>query len=190
MQISTEQSVAVSRGPRRYPTWFRWALAGTIVVALGLTGIAGFAYVKTRPAPDVESGEQYTLVVSDPEESYVGNRHTPPPRSVLSDAQVFDNYMVEQDFEVVESGETYMRWADLDEVECGYRACAAIFIYSASGCSSGFYVRADVMSGSLPIGWTNEVTASAQPDEIVVALLEDAHGGDSFRVTEIRCRGF
>lgn len=113
----------------------------------------------------------------------------PAPSSKPSLADSLDSTFAEAGLEVVESGETYFQFAPDGEFTCGYYACQPIYIYSVSGCSGGFYVKVDLLTAEgTPVGWTNAISASVQPNEMVSVMLEDVQGiGQSMRVSEINC---
>lgn len=116
-------------------------------------------------------------------------QNTVPPEK--SAEQSRDDAMTEQGWAVAVSGDTYYRFLTDEEradASCGHWTCTWVVLRSESGCSGGFYVKGDIVSGETPVGWTNEVSASAKPGENVVVQLEDHQGlGDAFRVSEINC---
>lgn len=135
----------------------------------------------------------YSSLPDMPDSSEVSNESAqssaPPQKSA---AEQFDDAMEADGYTVVDSGENYFRWLNEEEKansSCGYVACTFGVIYSKNGCSS-FYVKADLISGGTPVGWTNEMTASARPDEAITFELNDHQGiADSYRISEIRCMG-
>lgn len=109
----------------------------------------------------------------------------PPPRK--TEAELFDESAKAAGFKVFRSGEIYLDVAEGGT--CGYYPCIDYVILSRSACHSGFYVRANITSGGVPIGWTNEITASVQANNPIIVRLQDHIGGDQVQITEISCMG-
>lgn len=106
-----------------------------------------------------------------------------------SQNQLADEAAIEQGWKVYSSGEVYFRFADPSEYTCGYTGCAYAAIVSRSGCAGGFYAKIDVLNeAGTPIGWSNQISASAQPNEPVQVrfdILEQ--GATNVRIAEINC---
>lgn len=109
----------------------------------------------------------------------------------LSVAEQTDQDMRAQGYNVIVSGDLYFRWLTADEKagsSCGYVSCVHGIISTVTACPTGFYVRGDILSSGTPVGWTNQMTASARANETIVFTLEDYQGiGDSFRISELYC---
>lgn len=155
--------------------WF--AVIAAIAVVIVIIGMATNNSASTSRSSDT-SGPPAAQNTNPPE----------PPAE-----QQLDESMVEQGWAVVDSGDTYFRFFTEEEMansSCGHWSCTWVVITSVSGCSSGFYVKADILAGETPVSWTNERSASAKPEESVVVMLEDHQdAGDSFRISEISCVG-
>lgn len=149
-----------------------------LVLSLAAVAAASLFYSSLPEVPDSS------------ETSIESNQSAAPPQK--SAAEQFDDTMEADGYTVVDSGENYFRWLNEEEKansSCGYVACTFGVIYSKNGCSS-FYVKADLISGGTPVGWTNEMTASARPGEAITFELNDYQGiADSYRISEIRCMG-
>lgn len=108
-----------------------------------------------------------------------------------SEAEQYDEHMIEQGFSVVDSGENYIRWYTSEEMAastCSFSNCLYGVVASRTGCSSGFYVKADILRDETAVGWTNVTTASVQPTESVSFRIDDHEGiGDGFRFAEVNC---
>lgn len=188
-----------------------WIAASTLGVALLLGGgFFGASFISSifgsetgvsspvaqaetvEPTPQSTSVEDVPVVTERPTPS--ARPTTQRPVETQSPAEFRDEFMQEEGYLVFESGETYFRFlTDEEDAQnpCGYYDCIDGVIYSFSGCSGGFYVKADILSNDLPVGWTNEMTASAQSDEHVWVRLEDHRSiGDAFRITEINCHRY
>lgn len=100
--------------------------------------------------------------------------------------------MEEQGFHTWQSGEVWLKAADPDSYTCDYGTrCIWYQLVSYSGCASGYYVKADILNASdVGIGWTNEITATVQPQDGVAFQLRSADsGGETIKVSEVTCMG-
>lgn len=117
---------------------------------------------------------------------------SPAPEVTLTREEQLDKSMLEQGWDVYQSGQVYFQFADPSTYTCGYTGCTYVGIVSMDGCRGGFYVKIDVLSDQgTPIGWTNQISASANPEEPVTVrldILESNAGG--VRMAEINCLGF
>lgn len=124
------------------------------------------------------------------------NESSPPNNNSdqsKSEAEQYDDHMRDQGFGVVDSGENYIRWytpEEMAESTCSFSNCLYGVVASRTGCSSGFYVKADILRDETAVGWTNVTTASVQPSESVSFRIDDHEGiGDGFRFAEVNCMG-
>lgn len=163
-------------------------LAVTAVLALVLAGMSGLgnSTPSTKTSPSAEATDQEAAPEPEPTQE-------PAPQPALSAAEQQDQSMTDQGWATVVSGDTYYRFLTDEEKansSCGSWTCVWVVVVSMSGCPSGFYVKADILSGETPVSWTNEISASAQPGESVVVQLNDVRGvGNVFRVSELNCMG-
>lgn len=105
-----------------------------------------------------------------------------------SAAAVLDQSAREQGWSVAQSGELYFKAIDPDSTSCGHYDCLWYNVQSTSGCASGVYIQADIMSNGTAVDWTNARSASIHAGEAVAVKLEDVRGlGDAFRVSQVDC---
>lgn len=100
--------------------------------------------------------------------------------------------MEEQGFHTWQSGEVWLKAADPESYTCDYGTrCIWYQLVSYSGCASGYYVKADILNANdVAIGWTNEITASVQPQDGVAFQLRSAdNGGETIKLSEVSCMG-
>lgn len=176
----TEAEPTLTKKPKKKSGTLPGVLIGLLIVG----GISLFAYQSVDSPQTQERSTQSRSTTQPP---------PPPSAPEKTFAELFDEGMVSDGWKVVASGETHMRWPTDEEkagASCGYYRCADVLISSRSGCSGGFYVKADLLSNETPVGWTNEISASAAAGEVVVVRLEDHQGiGTGFRISEIHCMG-
>lgn len=157
---------------------------GAFVVVVIVTGI--FAAMNGPSSSETP--------VTDPQASESVAETEVPPEPTKSAEQILDTSVVAQGFTTVTSGDTYFRYLTDAEMadgrSCGYSRCTWVVIYSHNGCSGGYYVKADILSGDVGVGWTNEISSGAPAGGTVVVQLDDHQGvGETFRVSEINCMG-
>lgn len=166
------------------------ALGSAMILA---TGYFGAMWVSSAMSDDDEVND--AVVDSEPLESTTeATTREPAPTPTRTQAQERDDNMERDGYEVYDHGETYFRFVTDEESAqnpCDRYRCVDGIILSVSGCPSGFYVKGDILSNGVPVGWTNEWTASAQPHEHIWVRLEDYQGiGDEIRITEITCHRY
>lgn len=107
-----------------------------------------------------------------------------------SAAQKQDETAVAEGWQVGVSGDIYLKAAEAGSFTCGTYDCLWYTVTSVHGCSGGVYVKADIMSNGVAVGWTNVISASVAPRESVAIQIEDHQGiGDAFRIAETNCMG-
>ncbi|MFF2633487.1 hypothetical protein ACFVR6_11445 [Microbacterium sp. NPDC058021] len=153
-----------------------------LVLAIGAIAVAVVLGSQTRDdeaAPRDRASEPATQndVVADP-----------PPKTP---AQRLDEAAAAEGWQVVESGELYIKAAEPDTFTCGSYPCLWYTVQSTSGCESGVYVKADIMHDGHAVAWTNAITPSISGGEAVSVMLEDVQGvGSQFRLSEVSCMDF
>jgi len=107
-------------------------------------------------------------------------------------AEDFDTYMTTETgeaWQVITSGELYLRYGEPDEFTCGMWDCLMVVVYSRTGCPGGVYVEAAIERDGVVVGWTNDVVGALSPDQTGTGFLDDIEGtGGTFRVNEVVCR--
>ncbi|NYD84734.1 hypothetical protein [Cellulomonas oligotrophica] len=93
-------------------------------------------------------------------------------------------------WEVIESGNVYVRFADPDEYHCGMLDSTSVVAYARLGCPTSLYVKASVLdAGGTVIGFANDLLGAVPADGSAQALLEDTTGQvETFTLTEVTCR--
>lgn len=104
---------------------------------------------------------------------------------------ILDEQMAEQGFDPWERGYIYVRYLTDDEkanMSCSYARCTWVAIVAIDGCPGGFYVQADLVSNGTPVDWTNAISASAKPEEVVVVEITTFNESvDQMRLSEVTC---
>jgi len=161
-------------------------------MALSAITLIGSALIAFAPPPSFSGLTGADSTKSTESSAAEPQASTPPPEPQPSAEEQRDAHMIEQGFSVWDSGETWLKAVDPANYTCDYGVrCIWYQLVSYSGCSAGFYVKADLLSASeMGIGWTNEITASVPPTEgVAFQLMSMQSGIETVRVSEVTCMG-
>lgn len=182
------------------------AAVGVILATIGLVRAASSATSKkTAVWGLVLSGVMLVIGIgvsigsqSSQSQAVPSSSHTAPAPSAVAPVEQpsaedqRNASMEEQGFHTWQSGEVWLKAVDPESFTCDYGTrCIWYQLVSYSGCASGYYVKADVLNANdVAIGWTNEITASVQPQDGVAFQLRSAdNGGETIKVSEVSCMG-
>lgn len=185
---SSQKSTSETAPKRKARTWL-WTIAGALGIVAALTGVIFMSGTTLTAMANLPPSSVQPTEKSSSEKP--SQESEPAPAEEPEPELTFDEIMVADGWAVAEPNETYYRFfteAEKAESSCGGFRCSWVVVYSANGCESGFYVKADILTNSTPTSWTNAISASARPGESVVVTLESVHdSGDQFRVSELHC---
>jgi hypothetical protein len=168
-------------GPRTF--WSLLAVTALIALASGVALYFSYPAYDTRAAELVVAEQKLDAHVEQKAKDLAArNLIASEKKKAEDEANVFASI----GYESAGNG-LYYRWANPDEFTCGNWACAAVFVTTGSAACSGVYVEANIMSGNMVIGFTNDTVGALGPSSVAGLMLEDYVGGDSFKITQVNC---
>lgn len=159
------------------PAKRKLGFGGCVTVLLAVLAIIVIVNVAAQSGRDTSTPAADSHAVSAPK----------APKQPTA-AELRDEAARAEGWQVIESGDLYIKANESGTFTCGYAPCLWYNVQSEIGCPGGVYVKADVMSNGGAVGWTNAISPSVRPGESVLVQLEDHQRlGDQFRLSEVIC---